>query len=99
MSGFFATMGREWVGLDRFRMDKFMMLTRRFVRQTFVFAQKRDWSDDVVARLNRIVAAEAVGAESKAALGFQLHVTDVFLEELAKVGGEDLSQVRSRFTN
>ena len=37
-----------------------------------------------------IVSSRVIGAEAKAALGFQLHVTDVFLEELAKVGGEEL---------
>ena len=37
------------------------------------------------------MSSDAMGAEAKAALGFQLHVTDVFLEELAKVGGEELS--------
>ena len=51
MSGFFATLGREWTGLDRFRMDKFMMLARRFLRQTFVFAKKSDWSDDIVDKV------------------------------------------------
>ena len=37
-----------------------------------------------------IVSSRVIGAEAKAALGFQLHVTDIFLEELAKVGGEEL---------
>ena len=54
-SGFFATMGREWMGLDRFRMDKFMMLTRRFVRQTFVFAKRSNWSVDVVDKVAIVV--------------------------------------------
>lgn len=27
-SSFMRTMGREWVGIDRWRMDKFMMLVR-----------------------------------------------------------------------
>jgi hypothetical protein len=33
MKCFFITMGREWFGIDRWRMDKFMMMTRRFLRQ------------------------------------------------------------------
>jgi len=28
ISSFMQTMGREWVGIDRWRMDKFMMLVR-----------------------------------------------------------------------
>lgn len=30
---FFITMGREWFGIDKWRMDKFMMMARRFLRQ------------------------------------------------------------------
>lgn len=55
ISGFFATMGREWVGLDRFRLDKFMMLIRRFMRQTFVFAKKANWSGDVIDKVAIVV--------------------------------------------
>jgi ribosomal RNA-processing protein 1 len=39
MKCFFLTMGREWFGIDRWRMDKFMMLTRRFLRQVKTFAK------------------------------------------------------------
>jgi ribosomal RNA-processing protein 1 len=37
------TEGREWVGIDQWRMDKFMMLTRRFLRQAFNFLSKDNW--------------------------------------------------------
>ena len=62
ISGFFATMGREWMGLDRFRMDKFMMLTRRFVRQTFVFAKKSNWSGDVIDKVAMIIIQYNLGS-------------------------------------
>lgn len=40
---FFATMRREWFGIDRLRLDKFMMLVRKFVQQTFVLMRDADW--------------------------------------------------------
>ena len=40
-----ATLGREWFGLDRWRMDKFMMFARRLIRQVFVFCRDNQWSN------------------------------------------------------
>merc|ERR1719285_590008 len=63
---FFMTMGREWFGIDHWRMNKYMMLIRRFVRQLFT---------------ENLLLCEI----SKTSLGLQMHTTDVFMEELAKV--------------
>merc|ERR1712168_904142 len=81
------TEGREWVGIDQWRMDKFMMLTRRYLRQVFNFLAKDKW--DKVNQINEIFSSSVV-SNSKATLGFRLHFTDIFLEEVAKAGGEDL---------
>ena len=37
MTAFYATMAREWGGIDRLRMDKFYNLIRCFQRETFVY--------------------------------------------------------------
>ena len=37
------TVRREWFGIDRLRLDKFMMLVRKFVQQTFVHLRRLDW--------------------------------------------------------
>ena len=37
------TEGREWTGIDNWRMDKYMMFIRRFLRQIFSFLKKLDW--------------------------------------------------------
>jgi ribosomal RNA-processing protein 1 len=36
-------MRREWFGIDRLRLDKFMMLVRKFMQQTFVHLRNADW--------------------------------------------------------
>ena len=36
-------MQREWFGIDRLRLDKFLMLARKFVRQLFVYLQASAW--------------------------------------------------------
>ncbi len=40
-----VTLGRDWFGLDRWRMDKFMMFVRRFLRHTFSFSKQREWKN------------------------------------------------------
>ena len=40
---FLATMRREWFGIDRLRLDKFMMLVRKFMQQTFVHLRAANW--------------------------------------------------------
>ena len=37
------TMRREWFGIDRLRLDKFMMLVRKMVRHMFIHHQKLGW--------------------------------------------------------
>ena len=81
------TEGREWVGIDQWRMDKFMMLMRRYLRQIFNFLAKDNWSK--IKNATEIFSSSVV-SNHEATLGFRLHFTDIFLEEVAKAGGEDL---------
>lgn len=52
---FFATMRREWFGIDRLRLDKFMMLVRKFVQQSFVHLRNADWCADAFGRTSKAV--------------------------------------------
>ena len=40
---FLNTMRREWFGIDRLRLDKFMMLVRKFVKALFLYLQAQQW--------------------------------------------------------
>lgn len=40
---FARTMQREWFGIDKLRLDKFMMLARKVLRQVYVHLQKTGW--------------------------------------------------------
>lgn len=42
-SVFLETMRREWFGIDRLRLDKFMMLVRKFVHAVFQSLQAQKW--------------------------------------------------------
>ena len=57
-----------------------MMLTRRYLRQVFNFLAKDKW--DKVNQINEIFSSSVV-CNSEATLGFRLHFTDIFLEEVS----------------
>ena len=40
---FMRTMRREWFGIDRLRLDKFLLLVRRFVRALFAHLRAGNW--------------------------------------------------------
>ena len=81
------TEGREWTGIDQWRMDKFMMLVRRFLRQIFTFLKKTEWKR--TSEITTIFKTKVI-SNTEAAFGFRFHFTDIYLEELAKIGGDDL---------
>eukprot|EP00088_Acartia_fossae_P035340 TRINITY_DN363_c0_g2_i11.p1 TRINITY_DN363_c0_g2~~TRINITY_DN363_c0_g2_i11.p1 ORF type:complete len:871 (-),score=354.25 TRINITY_DN363_c0_g2_i11:199-2757(-) len=88
---FLLTMGREWFGIDRWRMDKFMMMVRRFIRQVFKFHKRKNWDEKLTENMSTIFEENLLlCSQSKTSLGLQMHISDLFLEELAKIGGEEL---------
>ena len=36
-------MQREWFGIDKLRLDKFMMLARKFLHQLYTHLQNTGW--------------------------------------------------------
>ncbi|XP_076061013.1 uncharacterized protein LOC143036912 isoform X2 [Oratosquilla oratoria] len=88
-----ATFAREWDGIDTFRIDKFMMFVRRVMRQVFVHLKEMKWSlDETMALANIFEETVLVPTDNINSLpmGLKIHFCDVFLEELAKIGGEEL---------
>ena len=69
-----------------------MMFTRRFLRSSFKFLADNDWDEDLTKQLVEILKNDLVlSPDSKTNIGFRLHVTDVYLEELAKVAHDQLN--------
>jgi ribosomal RNA-processing protein 1 len=54
LEAFFITMQREWPGIDRLRMDKFMSLVRCFVAEAFTYCAKRQWPAELTRSLMRV---------------------------------------------
>ncbi|XP_078089213.1 ribosomal RNA processing protein 1 homolog B isoform X4 [Mustelus asterias] len=92
METFFQTMNREWNGIDRLRLDKFYMLIRLVLRQFLEELKSMSWDDSVVSRFLSCVTKEVLNPSSNsAASGIRFHFIDIYLQELAKVGAQQLS--------
>ena len=92
IKSFLLTLGREWAGIDRWRTDKFMMFTRRFLRYIFKFLAASNWDEDLLQETVKVFSENVILClPPKTNIDFQLHFTDVFLEELAKVAGQNLN--------
>lgn len=81
-----------------------MQLFRRFLRKTLIVLSEKKWRNDFLQGYLSIVATHIFNRRPltkkqkrkdseqivHVPLGFQIHFIDVFMEELAKIGGEDL---------
>ncbi|XP_061483520.1 ribosomal RNA processing protein 1 homolog B isoform X2 [Rhineura floridana] len=88
---FWQTMSREWNGIDRLRLDKFYMLMRMVLRQSFEVLKRNGWNESFTEPFLNMLMKEVLHPDSKAPNGIKLHFIDIFLEELAKVGAKELT--------
>ncbi|XP_052851830.1 ribosomal RNA processing protein 1 homolog [Drosophila gunungcola] len=89
-SAFMRTMCQEFFGIDQWRMDKFLMLTRRMVRYVLRLLKQSKWSPDLIAAFNKSMQLSVLSEQPKSR-GMTMHYLDVFFEELAKAADGEIS--------
>ncbi|XP_056641334.1 ribosomal RNA processing protein 1 homolog [Diorhabda sublineata] len=77
-------LGSEWSSIDQLRLDKFLMLVRRLLRQILRALQQHSFTDKNVQRFNDAIL-ETVLNKNKTPVGLFMHFNEIFMEELAKV--------------
>ncbi|KAM4702393.1 ribosomal RNA processing protein 1 homolog B-like [Discoglossus pictus] len=85
---FWQTLSREWNGIDRLRMDKFFTLSRFILRQSIELLKKENWEESLVGEFLSLLVQEVM--QDTTPRGVQLHLIDIYLDELAKVGSAEL---------
>ncbi|KAK7864116.1 hypothetical protein R5R35_007642 [Gryllus longicercus] len=96
VQAFFDTLLVEWFGIDYHRLDKFQMFVRRFLRQSLEYCRNKGWKKVPVSGLCDVFESTIL-SPSKCAnecgdISLIMHFSDIFLEELAKVGRGKLSK-------
>lgn len=95
---FLQTMSREWFGIDRYRLEKFMMFIRKFLHHSFLYVKRKGWKMLYLKKLRKVLRKTVINPGSKSSLlGLKLHIADVYMEELSKVGGDELTPKLLRF--
>jgi len=70
------------MSISQHRIDKFMMLVRRCIRQVLLTFVNCDWDLEYMQKFNEILYR----ALKSFTLSLRSHLQEIFLEELAKVG-------------
>ncbi|XP_040556849.1 ribosomal RNA processing protein 1 homolog B isoform X1 [Gallus gallus] len=92
---FWQTMSREWNGIDNLRLDKYYMLIRMILRQSFEVLKRNDWDESLRELLLQLLMKEVMDPDSNAPKGIKFHFIDIYLQELAKVGAKELTADQS----
>uniref|UniRef100_A0A8C3QNH1 Ribosomal RNA processing 1B n=1 Tax=Cyanoderma ruficeps TaxID=181631 RepID=A0A8C3QNH1_9PASS len=88
---FWQTMNREWNGIDNLRLDKYYMLMRLILRQSFEVLKRSEWDEGLVEPLLQLLMKEIMDPDSNSPTGIKFHFIDIYLDELAKVGAKELT--------
>ncbi|NXS08171.1 RRP1B protein, partial [Neodrepanis coruscans] len=88
---FWQTMSREWSGIDNLRLDKYYMLMRLILRQSFEVLKRSGWDESLIELLLQLLMKEVMDPDSNSPSGIKLHFIDIYLDELAKVGAKELT--------
>nr|XP_006989514.1 ribosomal RNA processing protein 1 homolog A isoform X1 [Peromyscus maniculatus bairdii] len=91
LRAFWQTMIREWVGIDRLRLDKFYMLMRMVLSESLKAVKTQGWEERQIEQLLELLTTEVLNPDSQAPNGVKSHFLEIFLEELTKVGAAELT--------
>ncbi|XFF97074.1 hypothetical protein AB1E19_000699 [Capra hircus] len=87
---FWQTVNREWPGIERLRLDKYHMLIRLVLRQSFEVLKRNGWEESRIKLFLDVLMKEVLHPESRSPNGVKFLFIDIYLDELSKVGGKEL---------
>ncbi|TAQ87110.1 hypothetical protein B7494_g4559 [Chlorociboria aeruginascens] len=90
LRAFWQTMAREWTGIDVLRMEKFLLLVRRYVAAHFEVLDKNGWKEEGQNGITEVMGlmgevALNVG-DMRISNGLRFHVIDVWVDEMERAG-------------
>ena len=84
---FWQTMAREWTNIDVLRMEKFLLLTRRYLGAQFGVMKEAKWKKAVVAEQLELLQEIPLNvSDPKIGNGIRYHVIDIYIDELERAG-------------
>ncbi len=84
---FFNSLSHQWNLISHHRIDKFLMFVRRFVRQVLFALKNNEWNSHNV----ELFSDELYNALQILPIGLVNHISDIYIEEMAKVSAKLVS--------
>ncbi|KJH47219.1 nucleolar protein,Nop52 [Dictyocaulus viviparus] len=91
----FRSLGKEWGHIDRWRMDKFLMLMRRVLRVLFKYLCSVKWDKCIRDAYWEAFNQTTISADSSFPDAIKFHFASLILDELDNAGGLTKEQVTS----
>lgn len=80
-------MAREWTNIDVLRMEKFLLLTRRYLGAMLGVCKEAKWKKLVVEeQLSLLQEIPLNVSDPKIGNGIRYHVIDIYIDELERSG-------------
>lgn len=67
-----------------------LQFIRKFLHQTYQLLKKLNWELKWVKRFRKVMKKTVLSTSDAVPLGLKMHISDIYLEELAKVGSEEV---------
>lgn len=98
LAAFWTTMSREWVKIDRLRMDKYLLLIRLMLRAMFAYLKRGKWEEERVEALMQTARDGPLRLEEDRTVsrGLTYHVIDCWIDEIEAVAGQELDDENER---
>jgi ribosomal RNA-processing protein 1 len=81
-------MQREWTNIDVLRMEKFLLLVRRYLGATFKVLREEKWEVGLVGKHMGLLEEIPLEREDpRIPNGMRFHIVDIYVDELERVGG------------
>jgi ribosomal RNA-processing protein 1 len=86
VQAFWKTMAREWSNIDVLRMDKFLLLVRRYWSAQLRYLEGKSWEQGAVEELSGILSSIPLNAaDPKIPNGLRYHFIDIYVDELDQI--------------
>lgn len=83
---FWAVIIKEWSNIDQWRMDKYYLLIRRFLRANFKYLRNNNWDKKYIEKFNKFMKTP-LGLNKNMAIAY--HLCDIYLDELENLNSSN----------
>ncbi|CCH46225.1 Ribosomal RNA processing protein 1 B [Wickerhamomyces ciferrii] len=81
---------KEWINIDHWRLDKFLMLIRFVLNSIFKRLNSEEWEKSIVEDFLTILREGPLSGDKSIPTGIPFHIIDIYIDELEKVLFKDL---------